>query len=58
EIKHLIRYFITYISKTKFFPAFYTAYLATITESNILRGFKGARLTPLNLENIILKIDI
>ncbi|ENH67973.1 hypothetical protein FOC1_g10000095 [Fusarium oxysporum f. sp. cubense race 1] len=58
EIKYLIRYFITHISKIKFFPAFYAAYLAIITESNILRGFKGARLAPLDPENIILKINI
>ncbi|ENH66630.1 hypothetical protein FOC1_g10000024, partial [Fusarium oxysporum f. sp. cubense race 1] len=48
EIKYLIRYFINYISKTKFFPAFYITY----------GGFKGARLTSFNLENIILKLNI
>jgi hypothetical protein len=35
EIEHLIRCFITHISKTEFFSAFYTAHRATFTESNI-----------------------
>ncbi|KAJ0127220.1 hypothetical protein HZ326_29676 [Fusarium oxysporum f. sp. albedinis] len=35
EIEHLIRCSITYISKTEFFPAFYAAFKATFTESNI-----------------------
>ncbi|ENH70358.1 hypothetical protein FOC1_g10012284, partial [Fusarium oxysporum f. sp. cubense race 1] len=58
EIKHLVRYFITHISKTKFFSAFYTAFKATFTESNIQGGFRGARLTLLNLETIILKLNM
>ncbi|ENH66076.1 hypothetical protein FOC1_g10000449, partial [Fusarium oxysporum f. sp. cubense race 1] len=58
EIKHLIRYFITYISKTKFFSIFYITFKATFIKSNIQGGFKGARLTLLNLETIILKLNI
>jgi hypothetical protein len=58
EIEYLIRYSITYILKTKFFPAFYTTFKATFTESNIKGGFKGARITPLNLKTIILKLNI
>jgi hypothetical protein len=58
EIEHLIRCSITYISKTEFFPAFYTTYRAAIIESNIKGGFRGARLAPFNSENIILKLNI
>jgi hypothetical protein len=58
EIEHLIRCSITYITKTEFFPAFYAAYQATITESNIKAGFRGAGLTPLDPENVILKMDV
>ncbi|ENH67975.1 hypothetical protein FOC1_g10000370, partial [Fusarium oxysporum f. sp. cubense race 1] len=58
EIEHLIRYFITYISKTKFFSAFYAVFKVTFIESNIQGGFRGARLTPLNLETIILKLNM
>ncbi|ENH75934.1 hypothetical protein FOC1_g10000747, partial [Fusarium oxysporum f. sp. cubense race 1] len=58
EIKHLIRDFIIYISKTKFFSTFYIIFKATFIESNIQGGFKGARLMPFNLETIILKLNI
>jgi hypothetical protein len=58
EIEYLIRCSITHISKTEFFPAFYAAFQATITESNIRGGFKGAGLAPFNPENVILKLDV
>ena len=58
EIKRLIRYSITYVSKTEFFLAFYAAYKATITERNIKGAFKGARLVPLDLEAMVLKLNI
>ncbi|KAM5515600.1 transposase [Fusarium oxysporum f. sp. phaseoli] len=58
EIERLIRCSITHISKTEFFPAFYAAHLATITESNILGGFRGAGLAPLDPENVISKMDV
>src|SRR6478609_9261687 len=58
EIEHLIRCSITHISKTEFFSAFYTAFKATFTESNIRGGFRGAGLAPLNPENVISKLDV
>ncbi|ENH75768.1 hypothetical protein FOC1_g10003933, partial [Fusarium oxysporum f. sp. cubense race 1] len=58
EIEYLIRCFINYITKTKFFPAFYAAYQAAIIESNIKGGFRGARLAPFDLEYVILKLNI
>jgi hypothetical protein len=58
EIEHLIRRSITHISKTELFPAFYAAFHATITESNIRGGFRGAGLTPFNPENVISKLDV
>ncbi|KAG6997197.1 hypothetical protein FocnCong_v015293 [Fusarium oxysporum f. sp. conglutinans] len=58
EIEHLIRCSITHISKTEFFQAFYTAFKATFTESNIRGGFKGAGLAPLNPETVISKLDV
>jgi hypothetical protein len=58
EIEHLIRCSITYISKTEFFPAFYAAFRATFTESNIRGGFRGARLAPFDPENVISKLDV
>ncbi|RFN55658.1 hypothetical protein FIE12Z_55 [Fusarium flagelliforme] len=58
EIERLIRCSITHISKTEFFPAFYAAHRATITESNIKGGFRGAGLAPLDPENVISKMDV
>jgi hypothetical protein len=58
EIEHLIRCSITHISKTEFFSAFYTAFKATFTESNIRGGFRGAGIAPLNPENVISKLDV
>src|SRR6478609_1106650 len=58
EIEHLIRRSITYITKTEFFPAFYAAHQATITESNIKGGFRGAGLAPFDPESVISKLDI
>jgi hypothetical protein len=58
EIEHLIRCSITHISKTEFFPAFYAAFKATFTESNIRGGFRGAGLAPFGPENVISKLDV
>ncbi|EEU33672.1 uncharacterized protein NECHADRAFT_56288, partial [Fusarium vanettenii 77-13-4] len=58
EIKYLIKYFITYVLKTKFFLAFYAIYKAIIIERNIRGAFKGASFIPLNLEAIVLKLNI
>jgi hypothetical protein len=58
EIERLIRRSITHVSKTEFFPAFYAAFQATITESNIKGGFRGAGLAPFNTEVVISKLDV
>jgi hypothetical protein len=58
EIEHLIRCSITHISKTEFFPAFYAAFQATFTESNIQGAFRGAGLYPLDPETVISKLDV
>ncbi|KAM5528251.1 transposase [Fusarium oxysporum f. sp. phaseoli] len=58
QIEHLIRCSITHISKTEFFPAFYAAFKATFTESNIRGGFRGAGLAPLDPEAVISKLDV
>jgi hypothetical protein len=46
------------MSKTEFFPAFYAAFQASFTESNIQGGFIGAGLAPFNPENVISKLDV
>jgi regulator of replication initiation timing len=58
EIEHLIRRSITHISKTEFFPAFYAAFQATMTEENIKGGFRGAGLVPLDPESVLSKLDV
>jgi hypothetical protein len=58
EIEHLIRCSITHISKTEFFPAFYAAFQATFTESNIQGAFRGAGIYPLDPETVVSKLDI
>ncbi|KAH7471636.1 hypothetical protein FOMA001_g13611 [Fusarium oxysporum f. sp. matthiolae] len=58
EIERLIRYSITYISKTEFFLAFYAAFQATMTEANIKAGFRGAGLVPLDPESVVSKLDV
>jgi hypothetical protein len=58
EIERLMRRRRTHITKTQFFPAFYAAHQAAITEINIRGGFRGAGLAPFNPESVILKLDI
>src|SRR6478735_8016307 len=58
QIEHLIRCNITYIKKTEFFPAFYAAFQATMTEANIKAGFRGAGLVPLDPESVVSKLDV
>ncbi|CVL09158.1 related to transposase [Fusarium mangiferae] len=43
---------------TEFFPAFYAAYQAIMTENNIKAAFRGAGLVPLNLESVVSKLDV
>ena len=48
EIEHLVWAHIIYITKEDFFPVFKKAFDATITESNIKGGFRGAGLVPMD----------
>ncbi|KAJ0132249.1 Uncharacterized protein HZ326_24672 [Fusarium oxysporum f. sp. albedinis] len=57
EIEHLIRCSITHVSKTEFFPAFYAAFQATMTEKNIQAAF-GAGIAPLDPESVLSKLDV
>ncbi|KAM5527292.1 transposase [Fusarium oxysporum f. sp. phaseoli] len=58
EIEHLIRCSINHVSKTEFFPAFYAAFQATMTEENIKAAFRGAGLVPLDPEHVVSKLDV
>jgi hypothetical protein len=58
EIEKLMRAHITHISKEDFFPAFYTAFRTSMTESNIRGGFRGTGLVPYDPEYVISQLDI
>ncbi|KAG7001680.1 hypothetical protein FocnCong_v011390 [Fusarium oxysporum f. sp. conglutinans] len=58
EIERLMGCSINHITKIEFFPAFHASHRATITESNIKGGFRGAGLAPFDPENVISKLDV
>jgi hypothetical protein len=58
EIEHLIWCSVTHTSKTEFFVAFHAAHRATIAESNIKGGFRGAGIVPLDPECVISKFNV
>ena len=58
QIENIMRMHITHITKVDFFPAFFTAFQAAITEENIKGGFRGTGLVPFNPESVILKLNI
>ena len=58
EIEYLVWAHITHITKEDFFPVFKKVFDATITESNIKGNFRGARLVPMNPQNMLSKLDV
>ncbi|KAF4456192.1 hypothetical protein F53441_1609 [Fusarium austroafricanum] len=58
EIEHLIRCHVSHVSKAGFFPAFYAAFQATMTEKNIKAAFRGAGLVHLDPESVVSKLDV
>ena len=58
QIGELIKLHRTHIKKEDFLPAFYAAFQAAITESNIRGGFRGASLVPFNPEHVISQLDL
>jgi len=58
QVEKLIRNRINHITKIEFLPAFWDAFNASITKSNIQGSFRGAGLVPFNPDKVILKLDI
>ncbi|KAJ5621159.1 hypothetical protein N7510_005143 [Penicillium lagena] len=58
HIEDMMRAHITHITKDDFFPAFRSAFFATMTESNIQGGFRGAGLIPFDPESVISTLDL
>jgi hypothetical protein len=55
-----MRAHITHITEADFFPAFYTAFYASMTEMNIQAGFRytAIDITPLDLGSVLSRQDI
>jgi hypothetical protein len=58
EINTFIRAHINHITKVEFFLAFHAAYKRLMIKANIIGGFRGAGLIPLDPEAVISKLDI
>jgi hypothetical protein len=58
EVKALIRYYINYITKLEFLPAFKAAYDQLFTSANICSAFRGAGLVPLLPDAVLSKLDV
>ena len=58
QIEDLMRAHVTHITKEDFFPTFYAAYQAAMTEKTIQGGFRGSGLIPFNPESVISKLDL
>ena len=58
QAEALIRNKINHITKLEFLPCFKAAFDDAITKSNILGGFRGAGLVPLDPEVVISKLDV
>jgi hypothetical protein len=58
EIEALIRYYINYITKLEFLPAFKAAFERSFTSANICSAFRGAGLIPLQPDVVLLKLDV
>ena len=58
QAEDLMRNHINHITKIEFLPCFIAAFKASITESNIQGGFRGAGLVPLDPEAVISKLDV
>jgi hypothetical protein len=58
QAEQLMRNRINHMTKIEFLPAFQQGYYQTITKDNMLGGFRGAGLVPLNPEAVISKLDV
>jgi hypothetical protein len=58
EIEGLMRAHITHITKADFFPAFFTAFKASMTRENIQGAFRGAGLIPFNPQSVLSRLDV
>ena len=58
QVEKLMRNKVSHTTKIEFLPCFKAAFDAAMSKSNILGGFQGAGLVPLNPEAVISKLDV
>jgi hypothetical protein len=58
EISLFIKAQIIYITKPEFFLTFKAAFYRTFTQENVLKGFRGSRLIPYDLQAVLSNLDI
>ena len=58
QIEDLMRAHVNHITKAEFLIAFKAAFFASMTEENILGGFRGAGLKPLDPERVLQQLDV
>ena len=58
QVEKLMRNKVSHTTKMEFLPCFKAAFDAAMSKSNILGGFQGAGLVPLNPEAVISKLDV
>lgn len=58
QIEGLVRSHIDHITKLEFLPTLKAAFGVTFIKQNIVGGFRGAGLVPLDLEAVISKLDV
>lgn len=58
QIEMKMRAGTSHITKEDFFPAFFAAFQGAMTEKNVIGGFRGAGLIPMNPESVISKLDV
>lgn len=58
QVEELMRSHINHITKIEFLPAFKVAFEAAFTQQNVISGFRGAGLAPLDPEAVTSKLDV
>ena len=58
EIDHFIKFYIIYITKSKFFIIFKTIFFKTFTKENILENFRKSKFILYDPQTIFSNLDI
>lgn len=58
QVEELMRSYVDHITKLEFLPALKAAFEVAFTKQNIVGGFQGAGLVPLDQEAVISKLDV